>query len=163
MKKLSSVFMVVLILPFTALAQNTPCSGKKGGVSHCDGAKFVCNDGSYSQSKKVCSGESEEKDNTSNKTSSALAVDPPDSETGKKTAITQLGDVLKLDYQGFTVWLDCKERGAVKFQYNAQHDTGNEARAKDFKLDPNIPKECQQTSTAAYRHGYDRGHQLCNL
>jgi len=48
----------------------------------------------------------------------------------------------------------------VKFRYNAQHDTGNEARAKDFKLDPNVPKECQQTSTAAYGHGYDRGHQV---
>ncbi|EFU6053554.1 hypothetical protein HEM55_008620 [Escherichia coli] len=33
-----------------------PCSGSKGGVSHCtkDG-KFVCNDGSISRSKKVCS------------------------------------------------------------------------------------------------------------
>lgn len=32
-----------------------PCSGSKGGVSHCtaDG-KFVCNDGSVSRSKKVC-------------------------------------------------------------------------------------------------------------
>jgi len=48
----------------------------------------------------------------------------------------------------------------VKFQYNAQHDTGNEARAKDFKLDPDVPKECQQTSTAPYGQGYDRGHQV---
>ncbi|MBJ8473290.1 MULTISPECIES: hypothetical protein [Acinetobacter] len=32
-----------------------PCSGKKGGVSHCDGSKFVCNDGSISASKKICS------------------------------------------------------------------------------------------------------------
>lgn len=32
-----------------------PCSGKKGGISHCtkDG-KFVCNDGSISKSKKLC-------------------------------------------------------------------------------------------------------------
>lgn len=73
------------------------------------------------------------------------------------------GNVLKLDYDGFTVWLDCSKRGAVKFQYNAQHDTGNEARAKDFKFDPNVPKACQQTSTDAYSKGYDRGHQLCNL
>jgi hypothetical protein len=33
----------------------TPCSGKKGGVSHCLGKFFVCKDGSTSQSKKVCS------------------------------------------------------------------------------------------------------------
>ena len=35
-------------------AANTPCSGKKGGVSHCLGSYFVCNDGSTSQSKKTC-------------------------------------------------------------------------------------------------------------
>ena len=32
-----------------------PCSGKKGGISHCQGSKFVCNDGTISASKKVCS------------------------------------------------------------------------------------------------------------
>ncbi|UXY16707.1 hypothetical protein N8I74_06710 [Chitiniphilus purpureus] len=42
-----------LTLP-AAQARNYPCSGKKGGVSHCQGDKFVCNDGSISQSKKVC-------------------------------------------------------------------------------------------------------------
>jgi endonuclease G len=30
--------------------------------------------------------------------------------------------LMRLDYEGFTVWLDCEKRGAVKFQYNAQHD-----------------------------------------
>ena len=36
---------------------NTPCSGKKGGISHCTtGGKFVCNDGSVSKSKRTCSG-----------------------------------------------------------------------------------------------------------
>jgi hypothetical protein len=29
-----------------------PCSGKKGGISHCQGSQFVCNDGSISKSKK---------------------------------------------------------------------------------------------------------------
>ncbi|WP_246870743.1 hypothetical protein [Kluyvera ascorbata] len=33
---------------------NKPCSGKKGGISHCSGEKFVCNDGTISKSKKVC-------------------------------------------------------------------------------------------------------------
>ncbi|MFA5923858.1 MAG: DNA/RNA non-specific endonuclease, partial [Methylococcaceae bacterium] len=42
----------------------------------------------------------------------------------------------------------------------SQHDTGNEARAKNFKLDPNVPAECQQTSTKGYGQGYDRGHQV---
>lgn len=33
---------------------NTPCSGKKGGVSHCKNGKFVCKDGSTSASKRIC-------------------------------------------------------------------------------------------------------------
>jgi len=37
-------------------AANTPCSGKKGGVSHCLAGKFICNDGSMSQSKRTCIG-----------------------------------------------------------------------------------------------------------
>lgn len=42
-------------------AANTPCSGKKGGVSHCANGKFVCNDGSISASKKTCSAGSGER------------------------------------------------------------------------------------------------------
>jgi endonuclease G len=163
MKKLFWILIVVLILPFTVMAQNTPCSGKKGGVSHCKGTKFVCNDGSYSQSKKACSNEQEEnRVNTNPSSASAFSADDPIvvAKHAKKMEITRVDHILQLDYQGFTVWLDCKERGAVKFQYNAQHDTGNEARAKDFKLDPNVPKECQQISTVAYGQGYDRGHQV---
>ncbi len=30
------------------------CSGKKGGFSHCDSGKFVCNDGTRSRSKRIC-------------------------------------------------------------------------------------------------------------
>lgn len=67
-------------------------------------------------------------------------------------------NIMKLDYEGFTVWLDCSKRGAVKFQYVAQHDTGNAARADDFYLDSNVPAECQQTSAKAYGNKYDRGH-----
>jgi endonuclease G len=156
MKKLLWIFMAVLILPFTALAQNTPCSGKKGGISHCDGSKFVCNDGSYSRSKKSCS--SEDFGIESAIPEITHTVDKTAAEAS--TQITQQGDLLELGYQGFTIWLDCRQRAPVKFRYNAQHDTGNEARAKDFRLAPDVPKECQQISTAAYGHGYDRGHQV---
>jgi endonuclease G len=76
------------------------------------------------------------------------------------TEIVREGKLLRLNYQGFTVWLDCQERAAVKFRYNAQRDDGNEARDGDFRLDPNVPKECQQTSAKAYGPGYDRGHQV---
>lgn len=39
----------------TAEAANKPCSGKKGGISHCSGTKFVCNNGTISRSKQSCS------------------------------------------------------------------------------------------------------------
>ncbi|THK36774.1 hypothetical protein EHS39_17705 [Ensifer sp. MPMI2T] len=35
-------------------AANEPCSGKKGGINHCQGSTFICNDGSVSGSKKDC-------------------------------------------------------------------------------------------------------------
>jgi endonuclease G len=72
-------------------------------------------------------------------------------------------DVLRLDYEGFTVWLDCSRRGAIKFRYNAQRDQGNEKRYSRFHLDPSVPEHCQQTSAASYKTKppaprYDRGH-----
>ena len=65
---------------------------------------------------------------------------------------------MKLDYEGFTVWLDCEKRGAVKFQYNAQHDNGSFPRVEKFALDPNVPAQCQQLTANAYGKNYDRGH-----
>lgn len=59
MKKIS--LLLVLSILFTLQAEaargRQPCSGSKGGISHCtsDGS-FVCNDGSLSQSKRFCSG-----------------------------------------------------------------------------------------------------------
>ncbi len=76
----------------------------------------------------------------------------------QQTEITRSGNVLKLDYEGFTVWLDCARRGAVKFRYNAQRDTGSAKRSDNFFLDPNVPAECQQTTAKAYGQNYDRGH-----
>lgn len=46
---------VVALCAQHALAANVPCSGSKGGISHCQGSTFVCNDGSVSASKKDCS------------------------------------------------------------------------------------------------------------
>lgn len=42
-----------LSLSSYALA-NSPCGGRKGGISHCQGSTFICNDGSVSASKKNC-------------------------------------------------------------------------------------------------------------
>lgn len=76
-----------------------------------------------------------------------------------QSSAKHVSDILQLDYDGFTVWLDCAKRGPVKFRYTAQHDTGNFQRYQDFFFDPNVPAKCQQKSTKAYGHGYDRGHQ----
>ena len=50
---LGKVFFVVLscsllLNPLATYARNYPCSGKKGGVSHCT------SDGTISKSKKIC-------------------------------------------------------------------------------------------------------------
>jgi len=59
MKKL--IFLLVSGILFTAQADaargRQPCSGSKGGIAHCSSdGRFVCNDGSLSQSKRFCSG-----------------------------------------------------------------------------------------------------------
>ncbi len=72
-----------------------------------------------------------------------------------------LGQVLKLDYEGFTVWVDCSKRGAVMFQYTTDKDGGSFKRKSSFTLDPGVPAHCQQRSGKTYKHSgvrYDRGH-----
>ncbi|HEM7454865.1 MULTISPECIES: hypothetical protein [Acinetobacter] len=53
------ILSLLLVLSSLSVAEagrgRQPCSGKKGGISHCNGSKFVCNDGSISASKKICS------------------------------------------------------------------------------------------------------------
>lgn len=60
---MKSVFTKLIIILMAASLSSTvfakgrqPCSGKKGGISHCSSGKFVCNDGSISQSKRICKG-----------------------------------------------------------------------------------------------------------
>jgi len=59
MKKIIPLLMLSLLVATQtdAARGRQPCSGSKGGISHCTtGGAFVCNDGSLSQSKRVCSG-----------------------------------------------------------------------------------------------------------
>jgi len=42
------------LLATPAEGANKPCSGRKGGIAHCQGDTFVCNDGSVSASRKSC-------------------------------------------------------------------------------------------------------------
>ena len=74
---------------------------------------------------------------------------------------TGYSEVMQIDYTGFSVWLDCERRGAVRFRYEIGEDTGNIGRLHSFKLDKDVPKRCQQTSSKTYSHStekYDRGH-----
>ena len=56
-RRFLSLFLLLSLsfLVVAAQAANTPCSGRKGGISHCAGDTFVCNDGSVSASRKSCS------------------------------------------------------------------------------------------------------------
>ncbi|SNU15490.1 Uncharacterised protein [Acinetobacter johnsonii] len=52
---------LILSVGFASIADvgrgRQPCSGSKGGVKHCTAeGKFMCRDGSVSQSKKRCTG-----------------------------------------------------------------------------------------------------------
>ena len=150
------ILLALLLLPLTSWS-SAPCSGKKAGISHCNGSQFICNDGSVSKSTKDCSSYLSGKQQQTNPVTSQTVINSPSVAQGK-TEITRSGDILKLNYPGFTVWLDCSQRGAIKFQYVAQHDSGNFKRYNKFYLDPNIPAECQQKTAKAYGTKYDRGH-----
>lgn len=52
----NAMLLALALFSATATAANYPCSGKKGGVSHCENGRFVCNDGTVSQSKRICDG-----------------------------------------------------------------------------------------------------------
>jgi len=152
------ILLSLLMLPLTSWSA-APCSGKKAGISHCSGSQFVCNDGSVSKSTKNCSSYLNGTQQQTNSVSNLTTIKSPSIAQGN-TEVTRSGNILKLDYPGFTVWLDCAQRGAVKFQYVAQRDNGNTKRYDKFFLDPNVPAECQQFSSQAYGHDYDRGHQV---
>ena len=68
------------------------------------------------------------------------------------------GRLLRLDYEAYTLWLDCSLRAAVRFRYLTKSDTGNQGRSGSYRLDPEVPRECQQTRVAGYGDEYDRGH-----
>jgi hypothetical protein len=52
-----AVWAQALLLPAANVWANTPCSGKKGGIAKCVGGRFLCRNGTFSQSKKGCGGQ----------------------------------------------------------------------------------------------------------
>ncbi|NJD08217.1 MAG: DNA/RNA non-specific endonuclease [Methylococcaceae bacterium] len=72
---------------------------------------------------------------------------------------------LRVDYEGFSVWLDCDQHGAYRFAYSVGFDTGDEPRADHFSLDPGVPAHCQPASAGSFKAPpgkprFDRGHQV---
>ena len=71
-------------------------------------------------------------------------------------------------YEDFTLWLDCENRVAVRFQYQLGKDVGNEPRKNNYRLEKKseLSLDCQQKSFYSYRgegythliEKYDRGH-----
>jgi len=71
----------------------------------------------------------------------------------------------RVQYDGFTVWLDCTRNAAYRFEYMAYEDCGCYPRHHGFKVDPNadrIGRSCQQRNGRAYKKtqgvAFDRGH-----
>lgn len=92
------------------------------------------------------------------KTTLEMKKDTSDIQMKRVTKIST--NRLQISNDGYTVWIDCEKRLPYKFRYNAQRDRGNFKRLHDFKLDPDIPKNCNQKSSKSYKNGYDRGHMV---
>ncbi|HEF0010616.1 hypothetical protein [Citrobacter braakii] len=96
MRKL--IFLLVSGILFTAQADaargRQPCSGSKGGIAHCtsDG-RFVCNDGSLSQSKRFCSGYgSSDASNQTKPSTSARKTQTKKGTTAKKQSLQRVAE-----------------------------------------------------------------------
>ena len=48
------IIFCLAIVSSNSFAERKSCSGKKGGVVGCSNGKYICKDGSTSQSKKKC-------------------------------------------------------------------------------------------------------------
>ena len=71
-------------------------------------------------------------------------------------------EIIERQYDGFKLWIDCDLRGHVMYQYTLDKDRHNFERQSSFRLDPEVPLRCQQTSAKTYRKNgkstFDRGH-----
>ncbi|MEI8659224.1 DNA/RNA non-specific endonuclease [Vibrio sp. Hal054] len=72
------------------------------------------------------------------------------------------GESYIVDYEFFSVELDCDTRSATRWWYVTLKDLGNFKRSDEFYYDPSVPSRCQQKSQSTYRNhskvSYDRGH-----
>ncbi len=75
-------------------------------------------------------------------------------------------EILELQYEGFTTWVDCDRRGPVLFHYVAERDVGTLPRQSDYAVDTNVEARCQSKSNETFQSvitepgiEYDVGHQ----
>lgn len=81
---------------------------------------------------------------------------------GLTLAERAFAETKKIDYQGFTLWLNCDKRAATRFAYSLGPDSGDEKRKNyQYRLDASLG-DCQQLSTRSYwsetGEVYQRGH-----
>ncbi|KAI8894215.1 hypothetical protein BC833DRAFT_605646 [Globomyces pollinis-pini] len=73
------------------------------------------------------------------------------------------GAEVVLAYDGFKLDYSCQRITTDRWTYTLnKQNKGTAKRPKEFFLDPSYPLECQQTSTAPYENGYDRGHLVAS-
>lgn len=75
---------------------------------------------------------------------------------------------IEVEYEGFTLWLDCSKGGAVMAEYPLSRDGGQIPRQNHkFYVDETVPQMCQPNTNDSYRteavntdlYGtFDRGH-----
>lgn len=76
-------------------------------------------------------------------------------------------EIIKINYEGFTVWVDCDRRGPALFHYVANPDTGGFDRHSSYEIDLSVPGRCQSSSNKTFQSAlsvsglsYDVGHQV---
>ncbi len=72
--------------------------------------------------------------------------------------------IIQHNFDNFTVWVDCSQRGPIAFQYWVRDDIGDlAATTQTWRLADNVPDECEMTSGNTFTRPsgqpqYDRGH-----
>ena len=73
------------------------------------------------------------------------------------------GDIVRREYAGFTLEIDCTKRGPILAHYKLGFDLANKRRKSGYYYDAQLDRSCQQTATGPYPSdnvlfSYDRGH-----
>ena len=74
------------------------------------------------------------------------------------TNVYSNNNIVEYNYSDFTLWINCSERMATKFEFITKKDLGNYPRLNSFHFDKTVPLVCQQKSIKSYGSLYDRGH-----